>query len=360
MHIYDLTNIVLFTVVNVIFIQRESAEKEQAETLARERQIRYKRKRKFEETKEQADITQLLQLSYSIQNSNLRTCESLQTTWTYAQMKGRSCYENVLPGDEHFRGSQFMIKSAIHSDCENQVSSNKMKINSSVFQLSQVYPVFVGKCLEKSPSSITHLYEHDEVLQQFLVKQELDMIEMEKLHRDEYKSYFSEYLTMKRNSPPENHNMLCPKRLLTHVKRLSEDVLQQYLKKDPTLMSIKIKRASSTAPESGADDIDDSGFFDFADDAEVNSEPTLCNVSEGDVCSSYAQQSEDTSGITVVGAESVLTPCEVESVNKSVSDVTEEIKEANERSRSCRVRKTLSTEFVQENKKVIFIATDFL
>lgn len=265
--------------------------------MVRERQLRYKRKRKLEETtKEQANVNELLQLCSNIENANITPCGNLARMWTYAQMKDTNYYNDIEPDDDCFRGSKYTITSAVHSDCENAMNFHKMKLNNSVFELSQEYPVFVGKCLEKNPLNVVHFYESDEVLQDYLVKERISYIEMEKLYRDKYKHYFSEYLTKKStNTSPDKYNAICPKRLMTHVKRLSEDVLQQYLEKDPALTSAKIKRASSTVPSLPENSVyNDSGYCDYP--PETNS---LCNITSSSTnnaehtdCDSYLTEQQ--------------------------------------------------------------------
>lgn len=231
--------------------------------MAKERQLRYKRKRKVEVSREQASVNDLLELSFNVQQSDLSPCENLQKTWTYAKMKDRRYYSYGTPEKSCFRGSKYTITTPIHSDCECAIGYHKLKVNSTVFELSQEYPVFVGGCQSKNPLNITHFYETDEVLQDFLLKENVTYIETEKIYKDKYKCYYSEHLIQKATkASAETSNPLCPRRLMTHVKRLSEDVLQQYLKKEPAMISNKIKRASSTAPS-----LNDSGFHDYTAEA---------------------------------------------------------------------------------------------
>lgn len=309
--------------------------------MARERQSRYKRKRKIEETREQASVNELLQLCSSIQNASLTPCENLQKTWTYAQLKERNYYDDIIPVDNCFRSSKYTITSAVHSDSENPISLHKMKLHGTVFELSQEYPVFVGRCLGKNPLNVMHFYENDEILQDVIVNEKVDCIEVEKLYRDKYKNYFSEHLAQK-TCPllPENYSTLCPRRLITHVKRLSGDVLQQYLKKDPTLMSAKIKRASSTVPSLNAEEFNDSGFFDYTaevDESVCDTNPNSSEQSEH-VCDTNSLEKEVQGSAT-----EIVNTCGSETI-------IEEIVECNKRdNKKCATRK-----LSEDNSKVFF------
>lgn len=256
-------------------ILREAAKRRQVEEAAKEHQLRYKRKRKCEEAKDQASINELLQLSSHIQNTKMAVCETLQADWVYAQIKERNYLEDV-PYEvcSRLRGTSCLISSKVSTDSDDLIYFDKLRMSDAAFELSQEYPVLMGRCLKKNPSNIPHFYEQDEVLQKFLVEQKTNVIEVEKLHRDSYKSYFTEHLSKKMNiDTPDIYSKLCPKRLVAHVKRLSEDVVHQYLMKDPTLLSNEIKRANSTVPssqESSAREMD-SGYFDCSSEMEQNS-----------------------------------------------------------------------------------------
>lgn len=230
--------------------------------------MRYKRKRKLEETNEESNMNELLQMSQTVQKP-ISPCENLQKSWMYAQVRDRIYNQDTTTRDQFsFRGNKCAIPAAINTDCENVIGFDKMHLNGAIFELSVNYPLFVGGSQGKNPVNVAHFYENDRVLQDFLVMEQLNYLEVEKIYREKYRLFYSEHLATKANSA-DAANTLCPKRLMTHVKRLSEDVLQQYLKKDPALISAKIKRASSTAPSLGGND---SGFYDYTEEEETTGE----------------------------------------------------------------------------------------
>lgn len=254
-----------------VFFLRESTKREQAEILAKERQLRYKRKRKIEETNEKTNINELLQLSVNIQKLHVKPCENLQKAWTYAQVRNRNYSQDTTTEERCFRDASYLITSPINSDCDGVINFDKMKLNNTVFEVTQGYPEFVGRTEGKNPLNVTHFYETDVVLQAFLVKENVSLTEVEKIYRDNYKMFYLEHLAAKaKSASADTSNTFYKKRLITHVEHLSEDVPQQCLKRDPALISAKIKRASSTAPSLGGND---SGFFDYTgeDDETENS-----------------------------------------------------------------------------------------
>lgn len=262
----------LQALISIFFFHRETAKREQAEQQAKERQMRYKRKRKIELARGETNLSELLQLSANVQNS-ITSCENLQKSWMYAQVRDRIYSRDTTRDQYCIRGIKCPIAAPINTDCESVINFRKLKLNSVVFELSHEYPLFVGGSQGKNPLNVAHFYEADNVLQEFLIKEKLNYIEVEKIYREKYRLFYSEHLATKANSAcAETSNKLCPKRLMTHVKRLSEDVLQHYLERDPALQSSKIKRASSTAPSLGGND---SGFYDYTEGDEHTEDTTV-------------------------------------------------------------------------------------
>lgn len=242
--VYLLYDVVLF---------RDSAIRAKEVELVNDRQNRFKRKRKIQQTglrKEQTSISELL-MNSAKEIENVQPCETLQNNWD-------ACI-NKQDIDKRPRNNAvksrclYIIDTAVYDDEELLLNTGSLSINKIAYELKKDFCAFRRLCLRKECGYVTHFYEHDTALQKYLKEKKVSVDEVEKLHRDLYKTFFVDYLREKefaaRNVSArlaEKCAALCPKNVVARVQRLSQDVLLQYLKKD--LSQERIKRANSTVP----------------------------------------------------------------------------------------------------------------
>lgn len=233
---------------------RDSADRAKEAELINDRQNRFKRKRKIQETglaTEQTNINELMNSAKSVSSMCMQPCETLQKNWDACISANSSeCSENNNSISSH---CLHIIDMPVYENEEVLAMTAAMNLNKCIYELTSEYPNFKQICLKNRQGLVTHFYEHDIVLQKYLKEKQIDINELEKLHKDSYKTYLLNYLKEKEFAAQnvsarlaQKCAALCPKHVVARVQRLSQDVLLQYLKKD--LSQDKIKRASSAVP----------------------------------------------------------------------------------------------------------------
>lgn len=233
---------------------RDSVNREKEIELINDRQNRFKRKRKIQETGltvEQTSISELMSSAKEIdddEDNGVEPCENLQNKWE-ASINKQKVNEGLRTV---IKDSGFVIDIPIYDTDEELITTGGMRICSIVNALKKVVYKF-KRSFKKECRLMTYFYEHDIALQKYLKQKQTSVDEVEKLQKDAYKTFFIDYLREKEFAAnnisarlAQKCAALCPKQVVARVPRLSQDQLFHYLKKDPS--QEKIKRANSTVP----------------------------------------------------------------------------------------------------------------
>lgn len=240
----------LFLIFYAMFNFRDSEAKQKELEAVKERQTKFKRKRKVQETPENKEPepekpttsdanTEPLITDIKVEKDTEEAGESVPMN-SQEQISAPNNNNNNNNVDDFMLSDQFpfLIDTPMYE--ENVMNFGAMNSNKLMYYLNYYYPSFYEKA-SKAGSSRTPItcYEQDLLLQRFLFKKQCTLIDMMKLHVEEFENYLASYCRAKEAAvekiPPalrEKCAALCPKLLVTQVMRLSQDVVNQYMHKD--------------------------------------------------------------------------------------------------------------------------------
>lgn len=219
----------------------ESEAKQKELEAVKERQTKFKRKRKVKETPENKEPEPEKQTTSEANAEPLITEIKVEKDAEETDKSVPNNSQEQTPANNNNNVDNFMLSDQfpflIDTPMyeENVMNFGAINSNKLMYYLNYYYPSFYEKA-SKAGSSRTPItcYEQDLLLQRFLFKKQCTLIDMMKLHVQEFESYLAAYARAKEAAvekiPPalrEKCAALCPKLLVSsNNKKLCYCVFQ--------------------------------------------------------------------------------------------------------------------------------------